>query len=111
MELPKEDNDRASFQVQHERIPDFVNAQGKVVGMDSMTMPFPLAEGVTTRGVEVGDKVELEFQVDWSPGRRGWWATAIRPLPAETALDFGAAPGNEAAHGSHDHDHDHDHGH
>ena len=91
VELPAEGDARGSFRVHHEAIDDFRNPQGEVVGMSSMAMPFPPAEGLDLGGLKVGDKVELDFTVDWSPARRGWFATAVRVLPSETELEFEAA--------------------
>ena len=54
--------------VRHEAIADFRDADGEVVGMESMTMPFPLADAALTAGVEPGDKVEMVFEVRWDGG-------------------------------------------
>ena len=63
--------------VHHEDIPGFVSREGKVVGMNSMSMPFPPAPGVSLEGLTVGDEVELTFEVRWDriPIQQ---ATAIR---------------------------------
>ncbi len=53
------------FQVAHEAIPDFVDRDGKVTGMNAMTMPFPPAPGVSLEGLKVGDAVEITFEVRW----------------------------------------------
>jgi len=53
------------LQVHHEDIPGFVSREGKVVGMNAMTMPFPPAPGVSLQGLSVGDEVELTFEVRW----------------------------------------------
>lgn len=68
------------LQVHHDDIPDFVSREGKVVGMNSMTMPFPPAPGVSLEGLAVGDEVELTFEVRWDriPFQQ---ATAIRKRP------------------------------
>jgi Cu/Ag efflux protein CusF len=52
--------------VKHEAIPGFVDEAGKVVGMDAMTMPFTLAEGVSIEGIAPGDVVNFTLEVDWS---------------------------------------------
>lgn len=74
--------------IHHEAIPGFVGYDGEVVGMASMTMPFPAADTVELGELAVGDKIEFTFEVNWddSPGYR---ITAIRKLPPETELDFG----------------------
>lgn len=76
------------LRIHHEAIPGFVGYDGEVVGMASMTMPFPAAETVDLGQLAVGDKIEFTFEVNWddSPGYR---ITNIRKLPAETELDFG----------------------
>lgn len=73
--------------IQHERIASFKDASGKVVGMNSMIMDFPLAPGVSIAGLAKGDKVELVMEVDWSqlPPHR---ASRITKIDAGTALDF-----------------------
>ena len=84
--------------LQHEPIPGFKDKDGKVSGMGTMTMPFPLAKGVSVDGLAVGDVVEFEFSVWWQP-RVSYEVTRITKLPAGTTLNFGPAPG--AAHGNH----------
>lgn len=74
--------------VRHEAIPGFVDMDGDVVGMESMAMPFPLAEGVALDGVEVGDKVEFTLEVEWE-GDPPYRITRVEELGAETLLDLG----------------------
>ena len=87
--LPTANDD---LMVHHEAIPEYRSAAG--VGMDVMTMPFPLGEGVSLEGVEPGDKVSITFSVDykvgWSP--IGYRVIAIEELPADTELDFTPLP-------------------
>ena len=120
VELPSPGAAGSQFQVHHEAIPGFVDQHGEVVGMSSMTMPFPLGDGLQLDGLELGDKVELDFVVDWSPGRRGWSATRVSELPPDTQLDFSAdmpegnpaepqANPGEPSHNSTDPDHHHHH--
>jgi hypothetical protein len=73
--------------IQHERIAEFKDSSGKVVGMNSMIMDFPLAPGVSIAGLSKGDKVEVVLEVDWTqlPPHR---AASIRKIDAETVLDF-----------------------
>ncbi|MEO0514701.1 MAG: copper-binding protein [Planctomycetota bacterium] len=101
--LPDADNPTTSLNIKHEAIPDFVDAQGKIVGMDTMTMPFPPAEGLDLAPFSVGDKVEVTFEVTWAPGQNGWEATAIKPLPPETELDFTKIDTAHHDHSGHDH--------
>ena len=55
--------------MKHEAIPGFRDDTGKVVGMEGMTMPFTLAEGVSTDGLAPGDAVVFTLEVDWSSKR------------------------------------------
>jgi hypothetical protein len=75
------------LQLHHEAIPGFKDKDGTVVGMNSMPMPFPLADGVTLEGIALGDKLEVTFLVDWSlaPAHR---VTAWKKLPPETELSL-----------------------
>ncbi|QDU34413.1 Copper binding periplasmic protein CusF [Poriferisphaera corsica] len=73
--------------LQHEAIPSFKNKKGRVVGMNSMTMPFPVGEGVEMSGLKEEDKVEVTFVVTW--GEKPYYITEIEKLPAETELNFG----------------------
>lgn len=81
----------------HEAIDDFVDREGKVVGMDPMTMSFPVAEGVSLDGVDVNDVVEIELQVDWK-GEPAVQVTRVEELPAGTKLVFRAAEPGRGGH-------------
>ena len=83
---PAREADR-QLRIHHEAVPDFVGFEGEVVGMASMTMPFPVAPGVDLEGVAEGDPVEVTFEVRWegSPPLR---IVDLRELPAGTELDF-----------------------
>lgn len=74
--------------IRHVAIPDFVNARGDTIGMDAMTMGFPLADGVDLSAIAPGDTVVFNFEVNWdgSPPLR---LTAMRPRTAGGALFFG----------------------
>ncbi|NJL29440.1 MAG: copper-binding protein [Thermoanaerobaculia bacterium] len=50
----------------HEDIPDFKDSKGEVVGMEAMTMPFPLADEVSLEGVAIGNHVEFVLEVRWN---------------------------------------------
>ncbi|HYU33381.1 MAG TPA: copper-binding protein [Thermoanaerobaculia bacterium] len=73
----------------HEPIDDWVGYSGKVEGMDTMTMPFPVAAGVSLQGIEPGDVVEVQLHADWTadPGE-AVQITGVRELPRDTRLDF-----------------------
>jgi hypothetical protein len=75
--------------VRHEAIPDFVDATGKVVGMDAMVMPFDVASAVLPGDLVAGDKVEIRFTMDWKVPRLQ--VVRIERLPPGTALRFAPA--------------------
>jgi Cu/Ag efflux protein CusF len=85
--LPRKSDGLRQIRVHHEPLPDFVGFEGDVVGMASMTMPFPLADSVDLDDVEEGDKVEMTFEVRWegSPPIR---IVELQELPSGTELDF-----------------------
>lgn len=108
MSLPGADKSLSSLNIRHEAIPDFVDGQGKTVGMDAMNMPFPLADGLDLSDFSVGDKVQVTFEVTWGGQHNGWEATALSPLPADTELDFTTPARPQDEHAGHDHSgHDH----
>lgn len=122
--LPDPNIPNSELKIRHEQIRDFktkdgtisVNANG-VAGMASMTMPFPLGEGMDLDGFSVGDKVEFDFTVNWGGGSApAWFVTRMETLPADTELDYtnvieeNLEDLKDAAHDMMDHDHsDHDH--
>lgn len=95
VELPDPSNPRTAFRVHHEAIDDFKDRDGKVVGMNSMTMEFTPAQPSVLVGLAKGDKIELVFET-WPQGQPPMQylenrVTSIRKLPAETQLEFGVA--------------------
>ena len=90
--LPAADKPASELTIRHEPIPAFMNREGRIVGMDSMEMPFTPARGVSLSGLAIGDTVEFTFEVRWkqSPFSQ---LTRIQKLPAGTKLDLGKAPG------------------
>lgn len=88
--LPVAGDNRAELKVHHEAIDNFKDSDGKVVGMNAMTMEFPPAKGVDLSNLKKGDKVQLTFSVWWSD-TPPWLAVKIVKLPAETKLVFGKA--------------------
>jgi len=94
-DLPDPARPVSNFVVHHERIDDFVNGAGEVVGMAEMQMPFPLAEGVSIEGLAIGDKIEFTFEVRWDRSRTpplpSWHLTEWTRLPPETELHFGGS--------------------
>jgi hypothetical protein len=89
-QLPDPANPGSGLSLQHEAVDDFVDREGKTVGMDPMNMPFPVAAGVSLEGIAPADYVEFDLHVDWqadSPVA----ITRIRKLPPDTRLVFRAA--------------------
>lgn len=76
------------FLVEHEAIPDFVDIRGTVAPMDSMTMPFALADHGLLEGIAVGDTISFELQVDWQTSP-AIVIVAIERLPSGTEIDLG----------------------
>lgn len=89
-QLPSKDNRLSEFVVHHEPIDDFKAFNG-TVGMDSMSMPFPVARTLSLDGLAVGDRVSVEFVVWSTPGQRGFEARSVTRLPPDTELRFGPA--------------------
>jgi Cu/Ag efflux protein CusF len=75
--------------LRHEPIDEFTDETGKVVGMNSMVMPFPVGRGTSLKGIAVGDKIEATLAVDWDQGFME--LQRITKLPRQTALHFGKA--------------------
>lgn len=89
-ELPQPGQPASEFMVAHEAIDGFVDRNGKATGMDPMTMSYPLARGVSTAGLAVGEPVELTLHVDWSADPPAT-ITSLKKLPPDTKLVFRAA--------------------
>jgi Cu/Ag efflux protein CusF len=87
VDLPDAVRPASSFQVRHEAIDDFMNAEGHVVGMDAMVMPFTPARELSLEGFAPGDVVELVFEVRWKTLPRSR-VTELRRLPPDTPLEF-----------------------
>lgn len=86
-QLPSARSPGSTLQIRHEAIPDFVKADGEVVGMQSMTMPFAVADEALLAGLDVGDKVAATIEVRWQ-GKDPLRITALEKLPPETVLGF-----------------------
>jgi len=120
-------DDGSMMKIHHQHIPTFkamdgtikVNASG-VAGMASMTMPFPLGDGVNIDAFKVGDKVKFDLLVTWSTDTpKPYHITQIEKIDADTEIDFSNAIEDiiDAAddaidglmgddHSDHGHDHD-----
>jgi len=75
--------------IHHEAVPALEDRTGKVVGMNAMVMAFTV-RGADVSALKPGDKVAFTMAVDWSADPH-YWATDLKQLPADTALDFGPA--------------------
>jgi hypothetical protein len=92
VQVPVADKPGSQFIVHHEAVPGFIDEEGRVVGMQAMTMYLPTAKDLKLTGLGPGDKIRFNLLVDW-PNHRVE-VTRIDPLPPDTRLDFGtASPG------------------
>lgn len=89
--LPVKDKPSTSFMVHHEAIAEWLRPDG-TKGMNSMTMPFPLADGVSLDGITIGDIVELTV-IQYLGDKVPYRVSSIRKLPADTTLNFGKVGG------------------
>ena len=85
--LPQAGGQDSALYIHHAAIPSFRDEHGKVVGMMSMTMPFPVAAGVSLAGIAPGDAVQFTFTVAWKQPV-GYQVTRIEKLPPGTVVDF-----------------------
>ena len=77
--LPQAGKPGTQFIVKHEPIDNFRGADGRIVGMNSMGMPFTPGEGVSLEALEPGDKIELKWVVQWNPEAREY-VESVRKL-------------------------------
>ena len=89
-QMPETGNPASGFVLAHQAIDDFVDRQGEVVGMDPMTMSFPLGSGVSLQGLAVNDVVDFTLHVDWSAAPP-IHLTRLHKLPPGTPLVYRAA--------------------
>ncbi|MHB1157039.1 MAG: copper-binding protein [Phycisphaerales bacterium] len=92
VQLPGAGSVDAQMLIRHEAIPDFEDDQGKVVGMMSMTMPFPVGENVSLEGLKVGDAIRFTFELNWkAPGKDGqpYRITKVEKLAGDVKLNWG----------------------
>lgn len=71
----------------HEAIDSWVSRDGKVEGMDPMSMPFTVEETVSLAGIEVGDIVEFQLSVDWN-APEPVLIRHVQELPPDTKLVY-----------------------
>jgi len=75
--------------IHHEAIDDYAGPDGKVTGMDSMVMRFPLTP--QSRGTAVGEGDKVMFRIEARTTEPRYRLTEVKELPAGTVLDFRAA--------------------
>lgn len=90
--------ERPHLLVHHEAIPQFRNESGEIVGMDSMTMPFPVAPGVTLEGFEPGTPVLLTFEVRWRASKDRFRIVSLERLAASRSDPPSTATEGHAPH-------------
>lgn len=90
--IPASESGPARLSIHHERIPNFKDREGKVVGMDSMTMTFDITPDVKFDSLHVNDKVAFRCEVHWT-GSPLVVVSKVEPLPTGTALTLSAAHG------------------
>lgn len=95
--VPGAEDGKRGLKIHHRHIPNFKRADGTiaespdgVLGMKSMTMEFPLADGVTAEGFEAGDKVRFSFRVFWGE-KFGFEVTGMEKIDPGTEIDFSNA--------------------
>ncbi len=88
--VPQADKPGTQFIVKHEPIDRFRGADGQIVGMSTMGMPFTPGKGVSLKGILPGDKIELRWVLQWRPESKEY-IESLQKLPAETQLRFGEA--------------------
>ncbi len=76
------------LRIHHERIPEFVDSDGAIVGMREMVMDFEGVDpAVNLAQFQPGDKVEFTFEVRWNEGPLSY-VTRITKLPPDITLDL-----------------------
>jgi Cu/Ag efflux protein CusF len=86
-QIPDPATPGSGLYLSHEAIDDWAGRSGEVEGMDPMTMPFEVADGVSIEGIEPTDVIEFTLHVDWEADTPVE-ITRIRELPPGTKLDY-----------------------
>jgi Cu/Ag efflux protein CusF len=86
--VPQAGKPGTEFIVKHEPVDNFRNANGQIVGMSTMSMPFTPGKGLLLEGIKPGDKIEMRWILQWKPEAKEY-VESVRKLPAETQLRFG----------------------
>jgi hypothetical protein len=80
---------RQFLDLHHEKLPEFKNEKGEVIGMNEMVMGFPyFAPGVSIADLKPGDPVEFTMEMRFTSKPR-FLITRITKLPADTRLNLG----------------------
>jgi Cu/Ag efflux protein CusF len=89
--------DGAEIYIRHEAVPTFVDSKGETVGMEAMTMGFPLARSLDLTGLAAGDRIEFDFEVRWQ-GSPPVQVTRVVKAPDAAPIEPADAPvGGDAA--------------
>ncbi len=97
--LPTTNTSRQIY-IHHQAIPDFITADGKAMGMQSMTMGFALPDGLDIAGITPETPVVFTFETHWDK-RPALRITKLKKSdkPAKPAAD----PSDIEDHSGHDH--------
>lgn len=88
---------KESLRIHHEAIPEFTDADGKVIGMDEMEMHFPfIAPDVSLDGLKLNEPIEATMEMRYKSEPR-FLITRISKLPEDTKLNLGAIEEDETA--------------
>ena len=79
--VPQAGKPGTQFIVKHEPIDNYRDASGRIVGMDTMGMPFTPGKGVSLEGISPGDKIEMRWIIQWKPEAKEY-VESLRKLPA-----------------------------
>ena len=80
---------RQFLDLHHEKLPEFKNEKGEVIGMNEMVMGFPyFAPGVSIADLKPGDPVEFTMEMRFTSKPR-FLITRITKLPEDTKLNLG----------------------
>ncbi len=87
-QVPADPRPGGELFIHHEAIPDFRDEDGAVVGMDSMAMPFPVAEETELGSLAAGDRIRFSFEVRWKAGGNPLQLTSWEHLGEDVLLEF-----------------------
>ena len=80
---------REALRIHHEALPDFTDAEGKVIGLDEMEMHFPfVSPSVSFDGLKLNEPIEATMEMRYKSEPR-FLITRITKLPEDTKLNLG----------------------